>query len=1017
MLEDRETIRRHITALLRTAVRPAIHPRTVPLAISACHVHGEPISIEEARTRRFEPFAVGQAWGGMWDTTWFRMAGSIPQEWGDAAEVVALITLGGGADVGFTAEGLIWEGDRPVQGLHHEHRGYRVRPAASRQIVLSRISDRTVDLLVEAAANPVPPWSQTEFPLLMPDPGGPPLYVVSRAELATVDPQVEALWFDMRTLLQLVRVADEPTASAALGALRDAAQLIDRQHVSDSAKAARSALAEVLTRPARRGHTVTAVGHAHIDTAWLWPIRETKRKCARTFANQLRLMDDYPEYRFSCSQAQQYQWVKEGYPDLWERIVERVASGQWEPVGGMWVEADTNLVSGESLVRQFVHGKRFFLDEFGVETSEVWIPDVFGYSAALPQIANHAGCTSFVTQKMSWNTTNRFPHHTFWWEGLDGSRLFTHFPPAATYNGNWTAAELVKSTTEFSDHGHTDRSLYPFGYGDGGGGPTREMLEYARRMGDLEGLPKTDLGTVSEFLVAARAEADDLGVWVGELYLETHRGTYTTHADVKAGNRRGEEALRAAEIWAVAVAMERGSWADYPADELDRAWKLLLLHQFHDIIPGSSIHWVYEDSRRDHREVLAIAERLIESAQRALRAGEDSGAVVFNSASVARREVIDVAGEPSVVEVPACGWAAAGPASGGQEVEADKPVVVTDSTLDNGHLCVTWDVDGLVTSVWDHDHQREVLAAGRRGNVFQLHDDHPNAYDAWDVDITYLDRRADLTHVDEITVVERHPLRGAVTMVRRFGASTITQTMRITAGSRRIDFDTEVDWHADHRFLKVMFPVAVRSSRATYGIQHGWVERPTVVNTSWDAARYEVCAHRWADLGEAGYGVALLNESKYGYDIRGDEMRLSLLRSPGYPDPTADRGLHRFAYALFPHDGDLQRVIDEAEAFNLPLAVLPGKGSGSIISIDRPGVSVEALKKADRDAGVVVRLCEVRGSRGPVRIRPGFPASSVARTDLLERATGPAEALVDGVVTIDLRPFELVTLRFAVLPG
>ncbi|GAC1529387.1 MAG: glycoside hydrolase family 38 C-terminal domain-containing protein [Acidimicrobiales bacterium] len=1016
MLEDRETIRRHISGLVRTAVRPAIHPRTVPLEITACHVHGEPIGADEARARSFEPFAVGQAWGGMWDTTWFRMRAAIPGEWGDADEIVALVTLGGGADVGFTAEGLIWEDGRPAQGLHHQHRGYRVRPPARARAAQRPTDDRNVDLLIEAAANPVPPWTDTEFPLLMPDPGGRPLYVVSRAELATVDAEVEALWFDMRTLLQLVKIADEPTASAALGALRDAAQQIDRQDVSGTAKSARAALAEVLAHPARRGHTITAVGHAHIDTAWLWPIRETKRKCARTFANQLRLMDEYPEYRFTCSQAQQYQWIKEGYPDLWERIVERVASGQWEPVGGMWVEADTNLVSGESLVRQFVHGKRFFLDEFGVETTEVWIPDVFGYSAALPQIANQAGSTSFITQKMSWNTTNRFPHHTFWWEGLDGSRLFTHFPPAATYNGDWSAAELVNSARQFSDHGHTDRSLYPFGYGDGGGGPTREMLEYATRMGDLEGLPRVELGTVGDFLDQARSEAEGLGVWVGELYLETHRGTYTTHADVKSGNRRGEEALRAAEMWGVAVATRRGSWANYPADELDRLWKLLLLHQFHDIIPGSSIHWVYEDSRRDHGEVLTIARQLIGSAQRDLGGREESGSIVFNAASHTRREVVDLAGGPAMVEVPACGWAPA-TASARRATHPETPVAVTDSTLDNGHLRVTWDADGLLTSVWDHDNHREVLVAGRRGNVFQLHEDHPNAYDAWDVDITYLDQRTELTELTGLTVVERDPLRGAVAMVRPFGASTVTQTMRLTAGSRRLDFDTTVDWYEDHRFLKVMFPVAVRSSRATYGIQHGWVERPTVVNTSWDAARYEVCAHRWADLGEAGYGVALLNDSKYGYDIRGDEMRLSLLRAPGYPDPTADRGRHRFVYALFPHDGDLQQVIDEAEALNLPLIVHPGTGSGTAITIDRPGVSVEALKKADRDTGVVLRICEVRGARGPVRITPGFPATSVSRTDLLERPTGPCEQLVDGTVTVDLRPFELVTLRFDGLPG
>jgi alpha-mannosidase len=379
---------------------------------------------------------------------------------------------------------------------------------------------------------------------------------------------------------------------------------------------------------------------------------------------------------------------------------------------------------------------------------------------------------------------------------------------------------------------------------------------------------------------------------------------------------------------------------------------------------------------------------------------------VFNPASHARSEVIPLPGRGlQLVTVEACGWA---PAAAQDALGVD----VCDDGFDNGLVRVRWDDDGLLTEVWDHEHQRDVLAAGRRGNVFQLHDDHPNAFDAWDVDPTYRDRMVDLVDSERIEVVQTDPLRASLRVERNFGSSRITQLMHVTAGSRRIEFETEVDWQESHRFLKVMFPVAIRSSRATFGIQHGYVERPTVANTSWDAARFEVCAHRWADLSEAGYGVALLNESKYGYDIRGNELRLSLLRAPSYPDPTADRGTHSFGYALFPHGGDLQVVIEEAEAFNLPLTVVRGSSRGRVLEVDRSGVSVEAVKMADRERAVVVRLCEVRGARGPVTLNPGFPIAGATRTDLLERDVEPLDVR-DGSVHLSLRPFELVTVKLA----
>ena len=1009
--------------MVKQLVRPAIYGARVPLAVSAYHVHGEPISVAAARAGDYVPFEIGGSWGGAWDTTWFRMRATIPPDW-QGSEVAALIDLGGGGMVGFTAEGLVWDGDQPRQGLHLKHREYVVaKPAADGD---------AIDLLVEAAANPIPPWGTSPWPLLMPDVYGPPIYRLGRAELAIVRRDVEALYFDMRVLSQLIDVLSgcEGHGAEARSALLEACDLIERDGAVAATPAARAELAPVLaSRADPDAHRVSAIGNAHIDTAWLWPIRETKRKCARTFANALRLMEDYPEYKFAASQAQQYRWMKECYPPLYDRIRAQVRAGRFEPVGSMWVEADCNIPSGESLVRQIVHGKRFFLDEFGRETTDLWLPDVFGYSAARPQILAEAGITSFLTQKMSWSEINRFPHNTFWWEGIDGTRVLTHFPPADTYNGDMSVAELEKGARQHQERTQSNRSLYPFGHGDGGGGPTRAMLESARRLADLEGAPRVEIDTVASFWEKARAESSDLPVWVGELYLEYHRGTYTTNGPIKRANRRNEQALRAAELWSVAAAgAPEADWSAYPSDELDEAWKLLLLNQFHDIIPGSSIHWANEDCMRDHERIATMSAAMIANAQQTIAdqidtAGMTDPHVVFNAASRDRRELLEIEVDGATalvpVAVPACGYVTID--AGARPGSPQAVVTVSDRSLENELLRVAWDRDGLLTSVFDKEHDREVLAPGARANVFQIHDDNPKEFDAWNVDREYLDHRVDLTAVSSIAIVERDALRGAVQLVREFGSSRITQTMRLAGGSRRLEFATEVEWHARHKFLKVAFPVDVHASRATYEIQFGHLERPTHTNTSWDVARFEVCAHRWADLSEPGYGVALLNDCKYGYDINGNVMRLSLLRAPGWPDPETDQGAHRFTYALLPHAGDLRAagVVAEAEAFNVPLTTQraePGAGSrarqASNVCVDQPNVTVEAVKKADESDALVVRLCEVWGARTSVRIALDRPLHSAVRTDVLERDIAPVR-IAGGRAELNLRPFELVTLKLS----
>jgi alpha-mannosidase len=743
-------------------------------------------------------------------------------------------------------------------------------------------------------------------------------------------------------------------------------------------------------------HVITAVGHAHIDTAWEWPLREGKRKCARSWSTQLALMDEYADYVFAASQPAQYQWMKDSYPDIYKRIKEKVAGGRWEPVGAMWVEPDCNLPSGESLVRQLLHGKRFFMREFGYETKILWLPDVFGYPGNLPQLMAEAGCDFFLTQKLSWNDTNKPEHHTFIWEGIDGTRIFTHFPPADTYNGNFSAEEVAQSIRNFKDAERSNRSLYLFGWGDGGGGPESAMIESARRLG-------VELGHASDFFEQASAEAKDLTTWAGELYFELHRGTYTSQARTKLLNRRSEQALREAEMWSVAAGDE------YPASELDAAWKTVLLNQFHDILPGSSIDWVYEEAHRDLGQVAQTADGIAKQAASRIASTGDQLAV-FNVNSHRRREVVDLADRLRVVEAPPCGWAVQSDA----HVTRDQLVEVSDSVMQNNLLRVEWDDRGLLTSIWDKEVQREVL--GGPGNLLQLHDDNPKKWDAWDIDLDYLKSKTDLNQLSSQQVEQPVGLRGAVRFTREFGASRFSQRMVLDADSRVLRFECDVDWQEQHKLLKVAFPVTVSFEDATYETQFGHVRRPTHSRTSRAKAMFEVCAQRWADLGEAGYGVALLNDCKYGYDIHGSVMRLSLLRAPTHPDPTADRGQHRFTYALMPHPGDFRKagVIEAAEDLNAPLRVISGglasAQSRSLIELSTPQVIVAAIKRAEDSDATIVRLYEAWGGSCRAKIRTTLPARRAALCDLLERERAEV-AVQDGELELEFTPFKILTLK------
>ena len=1011
--DDRTVVVDRLSRLLAERLRPAVHRVVAGLDVAAWHVPGEPVPPPVAVAEgAFEPFPLGGAWGPPWGTTWFHLTGAVPElPAGTRVEVV--VDLGWtAASPGFQAEGLAYRPDGSVhKGLHPRNDWVPV-------------DGSTVDLFVEAAANPtvLEDFRPTRLGDLA-TAGDVPLYRLVRADVTVRDETLAALVHDLEVLAQLRAElpASEPRGHQILRALSRAMDALDPADLAGTAGAARAELAGMLARPAHASaHRISAVGHAHIDTAWLWPQRETVRKVARTAANVTDLLDTHPDLVYAMSSAQQFAWLEEHRPEVFARVAEHVRAGRFVPVGGMWVESDTNLPGGEALARQFVHGKRYFLDRFGIETREAWLPDSFGYSAALPQIVRLSGTRWFLSQKISWNQTNRFPHHTFWWEGIDGTRIFTHFPPADTYNADFTGRELAHTVQNYRDKGGGTRSLLPFGFGDGGGGPTREMLERARRLHDLEGSPRVTIETPDDFFTAARAEYPDAPVWSGELYLELHRGTFTSQARTKAGNRRSEHMLRTAELAATAAAIRGGF--DYPYERFDRLWKTVLLNQFHDILPGSSIAWVHREAEATYGRVLAELDEIVEEATAAV-AGAGDTPWVLNAGPLPRSEIIG----GRLVRVAANYLGPLVAAS-----ETPDPVRVSPRTLDNGLVRVTLDDDGLITSIADLVAGREVLAPGQRGNLLRLHADLPNEWDAWDVDRHYRHQYTELTAAESVTPVESGPLVGAIRVERAFGASRITQTIRVRAGSKRIDIETEVDWHETEKMLKAGFPLDVHADRTAAEIQFGHVFRPTHTNTSWEMARFEVYGHRWVHAGEHGYGVALINDATYGHDVTRDDdgatvVRLSLLRAPRSPDPHADQGTHRMTYAILP-GATIADAVAEGYALNLPLKLHPAGAAAAVeplVEVDgavasaKPlvevdGAVLEAVKLADdRSGDVILRVYEALGGRARARIRASFPIAGAEVVDLLERPLAAVDPVPDpdGAIPLEVRPFQVVTLR------
>ncbi len=966
------------------------------------------------RTRlEFNPISEGERWGSAWQSGWFHFDAVVPETW-NGRHVVARVNVGG--------EALVFQEDGcPLVGLT-SNSVYDLAYEKDVHHLISQAEGREhIELIVEGAAYELWGVHRIGDPEFMEQPSR--LHGHYQGELRTArlqcfDDDHWHLCIDLDVALDLYDALPDSSRrkQTLLRGLNEAATAYDLGG-PEAARARLATLIDMDVDPAEI--RITAVGHAHIDTAWLWPVREAVRKSARTFASALKLMDEYPDYTFGASQPAHYHMVKEQYPQLYARIRDSVAQGRWEIQGGMWVEADCNLISGESMIRQFLHGKGFFMDEFGMEVRNLWLPDVFGYSAQLPQIMLKCGCPTFLTQKLSWGKYTDFPHHTFNWKGIDGSAVVAHFPPEDTYNSKPCPSQARRGADRYKDADVCNEALCLFGVGDGGGGPAAEHIERARRMKNLNGIPALTMGPAQPVLDRMLETRDGLATWTGELYLEYHRGTFTTQAQTKRLNRRMEEALRACE-----EVCSRGPIEAYPAKALDDLWKKTLLNQFHDIIPGSSIHQVYEECEAELASGIATCEALVRQSLGAREALDAVALVNPNSTtfddlvplpahwtgSVQDGEVLPVqlvedqhfarvklgAGESAILSP---GTEHAPSASG------------SDLVLENDRVCYTFDENLRLIDARDKECDQPLLATGAAGNVLSLYEDRPHRFDAWDIDEYYLDSRLDEARTTGDVEKLSGPCFCQLKASLGVGASAITQCIRLREDSKRLDFVTTVQWNESHHMLRVAFPTCLDLDTASYEIQYGVVERTCRANSVEDSAKFEVCGHRYADLSRGDWGIALLNDSKYGYRIFDGVMDLNLLRSPTDPDPIADKGEQRFTYSLLPHGHHLSlssEVRAEAAMLNQGLTIVPGIDAvpTAPARLSGEGLELGAVKKAEREDAWVVRICEPRGipATGAL-LAPGY---AIREADMLER---PLEAGRSGEDGLDLRltAFEIST--------
>ncbi len=947
----------------------------------------------------------------------------------DGFDVVGLFDFGKtgeGTNKGF--ESLLYVNGHPYQGVDTYHP----------ETVFNEYGGKTVRLTFML-------WTGLEG-------GGIPQqqrHLFRRADIGYLHRATDELYYYAKAVTQTLEYLspDDPAYNDNISAMEEMLRIIQwDERFYDTADKALACLKERLKSAKKpTGITVNCVGHTHIDVAWLWRLKHTREKAMRSFSTVNRLMNEFDDYRFLQSQPQLYAYIQEDQPEIFGYIKKLVSEGRWEPDGGMWLEADCNIPSGESLIRQLVYGTRYIRDQFNRECEYLWLPDVFGYSWALPQILKGCNIKTFMTTKISWNQYNTMPNDLFWWRGIDGSEILTYFMSTplegedlgnrfSTYNGLLNPHSVLGSWKKFKNKDISRETLIAYGYGDGGGGVNREMLKTACAMRDIPGLPEIRLTTASDFFkrLHSSVEATDgyVPTWDGELYLEYHRGTYTSQGANKKNNRFYENRLACSE-WLSVLAMLKG--AEYDEKSLDTAWTILLRNQFHDIIPGSSIREVYEDSDKEYVELGRILDSVDAKTLNTLLRRDNNRFTLFNESSFGGKRTVrlpankDITGWqdengktiPSqrvdggflaVVDMKPLSTKTIRAVYGAQKSEAIPFKADLDKRLlETPFYSVAYGEDGRLTRIYDKENHREVLRGC--GNQLRIFEDRSSKFDAWDIDLFYIQKAPELARLTSCTLIENGPLCCVIRFVYTYGHSQITQDMILYSHSRRIDFVTKVSWYEEHKLLKAAFPVDVRSTRATFDIQCGHVERPTHYNTSWDYARFEVCAHKWMDLSDSSYGVSILNNCKYGCNIYGNEMQLTLLKSAKEPDYAADMGEHYFTYSLLPHSGNVTQsdTVRESHFLNCPIKLVRGVYNMPPVIQIEGNIVIDAIKKACDSNDVILRFHEYCGGRTTAHIYPSFAIDGWTVCNMLEQDM--KETVAEEPIELSLRPFEIVTLK------
>ena len=1003
--------------------------KTLKSSIKMNEIMLKNITISEGKKKPLEyrEFSPNELWGGHDSWCWFKLEVDVPEILCGKNIAFSLHTGREGSWDALNPQCLLYLNDELVSGMDINHT----------EIMLGNLTESfTLELhAYSGTANQNIPYSVSYD-------HDSPKRLEFLASIYEHNAEIEKLYYNLKPVFDTAKMydKDDKIRIDLEKHLTNAINLLDLRIIGNldffvSVSAANEYMEHVFYQNICGHENIIAncIGHTHIDVAWLWTLSQTREKTIRSFSTVLKLMEEYPDYLFMSSQPQLYKFVKEDMPELYEKIKEKIRQDKWIPEGAMWLEADCNLISGESLVRQIIHGKRFFKEEFDKDNKILWLPDVFGYSAALPQILKKSNIDYFVTSKISWNEYNHMPYDTFLWEGIDGTDIFTQFINAteiqhgghsgyySTYNALIHPSSVLGGFKIYQQKEINNQTLVSFGYGDGGGGPTREMLEMHKRMKrGIPGCPKTRMVSPTEALDTIMHNTMSTGKlpkWVGELYLEYHRGTYTSMARNKKYNRQAELTLQTAE--ALSVINKTLCKKRYPTEKLYKSWETVLLNQFHDIIPGSSIKEVYDESKEQYEAVLGTVNDIVsEVVNRFSRYVSEEGTLVYNPTGFLRNDIAEIDGKMIYVEnIPAHGYKVVkNPKENG--ISDPPKMIIYEDHMENDFFLIKLDENSNFTSIYDKKNKREVLKKGMTGNLLTAYEDRPINHDAWDINIFYTEKFWDILDVVSVKVIENTDLCGSIEVVRKFSNSKIVQKISIYADVSRIDFDTHVDWKEKQILLKTHFPIDVQASKATYEIQYGNIERPTHFNTSWDIAKFEVCGHKWADVSESGYGVSILNDCKYGYDIKGSNIGLSLLKSATSPNVDADRENHHFKYSLYPHAGDFREgeTIKQAYFFNNPLicekAVAAGRTTSefSFATISDENIIIEVIKESYDIEGVVVRVYEAHGKRTYANLYFGIDIEKAYLTDLLENQLDEYE-VDNNTVHFTIKPYEILTFK------